>query len=60
MGIADKAKAKVQEAVGEAKESTGKATGNERLEGEGKVDKGESKGKQVGENLKDAAKNIKR
>ena len=60
MGIGDKAKNKVQEATGGAKESAGKATGNDDLKNEGRADQGESKAKQAGENIKDAAKNITR
>lgn len=42
MGLSDKAKHAVEEATGKAKEGTGKATGNERLEAEGQVDQGKA------------------
>lgn len=58
MGIGDKAKNKIQETGGETKESVGKATGDDELRTEGQADQGEAKVKKVGENVKDAAKNI--
>ena len=39
MSIGDKAKNKAEEATGQAKETTGKATGNRDLKAEGKADK---------------------
>jgi uncharacterized protein YjbJ (UPF0337 family) len=56
MGIGDKAKHKLEEAGGQVKESTGKATGDRELEAEGKADQSSSKLKQAGENIKDAFK----
>jgi uncharacterized protein YjbJ (UPF0337 family) len=44
---------------GEAKESLGKATDNEQLEGEGKADQAEASVKDSVEKLKDAAGNVK-
>ncbi len=58
MGIGDKISNKVEQLKGKGKEAAGKATGNERLEGEGKVDQGKADLKQAGEKIKDAAKNI--
>ena len=43
--------------VGKGKEATGKATDDEQLEAEGKVDQTKSDLKQAGEKVKDAFKN---
>ena len=56
MGSVDKAKNKIEELTGQAKEAAGKATGNERLEAEGKADQTTGNLKQAGENLKDVVK----
>jgi uncharacterized protein YjbJ (UPF0337 family) len=58
MGIGDKISNKVEELMGKGKEATGKATGDEGLEAEGKVDQGKANLKQAGEKVKDAAKDI--
>jgi uncharacterized protein YjbJ (UPF0337 family) len=50
----DKAKDKLQEAEGRAKEATGKAIDDPYLEGEGKGDKVSGNLKQAGEKVKDA------
>lgn len=59
MGLDDKASNKTENLKGKAKEGTGKATGNERLEGEGKADQSSAKVKDAGEKVKDAGKNVK-
>ena len=59
MGTEDKAAHKGEELKGKAKETTGKATGNERLEGEGKSDQASASVKQTGDKAKDAAKDVK-
>ena len=56
MALEDKASNKAEELKGQAKETTGKATGDEQMESEGKGDQGKSKLKQAGENIKDAFK----
>lgn len=56
MGLGDKISNKAEEAKGKVKETVGKATGNEELEAEGKVDQGKSGVKQIGENIKDVFK----
>ncbi|WAC67069.1 CsbD family protein [Agrococcus sp. SL85] len=56
MGMDDKIRNKAEELGGKAKEVLGAATGNERLEAEGKADQTEAKAKQAGEHVKDAAK----
>jgi uncharacterized protein YjbJ (UPF0337 family) len=56
MSLEDKAKNKAEELKGQGKEQTGKATGNEELEAEGKVDQASGNLKQAGEKVKDAFK----
>ncbi len=58
MGIGNKADNKGEKLGGKVKESTGKATGNERLESEGKGDQASANLKDGVEKVKDAAKNI--
>lgn len=59
MGLDDKISNKAEELGGQAKEGAGKATGNERLEAEGRGDQGSAKVKQAGEKVKDAARDAK-
>jgi uncharacterized protein YjbJ (UPF0337 family) len=59
VSTSDKAKNKVQETKGKAKETTGRAVGNDRLEAEGVADQTTANVKQAGEKVKDAAKNLK-
>jgi uncharacterized protein YjbJ (UPF0337 family) len=59
MGTADKASNKAEDLKGKVKEAAGKATGNERLEGEGKSDQAKSAVKGAGEKIKDAATKVK-
>jgi uncharacterized protein YjbJ (UPF0337 family) len=54
MGADDKSSNKGQELKGSAKETWGKATGNESMEAEGKADKSKANLKQAGENVKAA------
>ena len=56
MGIVDKAKNKVEETVGKAKEAIGDATDDKDLQAEGKADQGSAGVKKVGENIKDVFK----
>jgi uncharacterized protein YjbJ (UPF0337 family) len=56
MATADKAKNSAQRAKGEAKETVGKATGNDRLRVKGKADQMKGNLKQAGEKVKDALK----
>ncbi|RAJ45614.1 CsbD-like protein [Kitasatospora sp. SolWspMP-SS2h] len=49
----DRMKHKAEEAVGAAKEKTGAAAGNERLENEGRGDQAESQAKQGVDKAKD-------
>ncbi|GGB71311.1 hypothetical protein N798_16745 [Knoellia flava TL1] len=57
MGIGDKIDNMSEDASGKAKEATGKATDNERLEAEGRADQSKADIKQAGEKIKDAFKN---
>jgi uncharacterized protein YjbJ (UPF0337 family) len=59
MGLTDKARNKAEEATGKAKEAAGRSTGNERLEAEGRADRGEAGVKNAGEHVKDAARDAK-
>ena len=59
MSFDDKTENKAQELKGAAKERWGGATGNESLQAEGAADRSESKVKQAGEHLKDAAASVK-
>jgi len=59
MGMDDKASHQGEDLKGKAKEATGKATGNERLEGEGKGDQASASIKSAGEKAKGAAGDVK-
>jgi uncharacterized protein YjbJ (UPF0337 family) len=59
MGTDDKLRNQGEDLKGKAKETTGKATGNSRLEGEGKGDQASASVKNAGEKAKDAAKDVK-
>ena len=54
MGLGDKFDNKSDELKGKAKEATGKATDDEKLEAEGKGDQMGANLKQAGEKVKDA------
>lgn len=54
MSGTDKAKNKVEDLTGKAKEATGRATDDESLEAEGRGDQSKSDLKQAGEKVKDA------
>lgn len=54
MGIGDKAKHAAEDAAGHVKEGVGKATDNEKLEAEGKVDQAKADLKKAGDDVKDA------
>jgi len=59
MGMDDKAAHQAEDLKGKAKEGTGKATGNSRLEGEGKGDQASASAKSAGEKAKGAVKDAK-
>jgi uncharacterized protein YjbJ (UPF0337 family) len=56
VGVDDKAKNKVEELKGQAKEGLGRATDDQELETEGRTDQTKSDLKQAGEQVKDAFK----
>ena len=56
VGVDDKAKNKVEEVKGQAKEGLGRATDDQELEAEGRTDQAKSDLKQAGEQVKDAFK----
>lgn len=60
MGIFDKAKNSAQKLAGQAKEAVGDRTGDEDLKAEGQQDQAEGSIKNVGEDVKDAASDIKK
>ena len=57
MGLGDKIENMKDDVTGKSKEAAGKATDNERLEAEGRVDQSEADMKQAGEKVKDSFKN---
>ncbi|GAC1409336.1 MAG: CsbD family protein [Mycobacterium sp.] len=56
MSATDKAKNKVQDLGGKAKEAAGRVTGDKDTENEGKVDQAKGSLKDAGEKVKDAFK----
>ena len=56
MGLDDKISNAAEEGKGKVKEAAGKATDDERLEREGKVDQASANLKQAGEDVKDAVR----
>ena len=53
MALDDKIKNAAEQVGGKAKEATGRATGDQRLEAEGQDDQTAAKVKKVGEDVKD-------
>lgn len=56
MGATDKLSNKAEELKGQAKQKVGEATGNEQMQGEGKLDEAKGDLKQAGEKVKDVFK----
>jgi uncharacterized protein YjbJ (UPF0337 family) len=56
MGAEDKARNKIDDVGGKAKEAVGKLTGDKSTENEGKIDQAKSSLKDAGEKVKDAVK----
>ncbi|MHA7145337.1 CsbD family protein [Arthrobacter sp. TmT3-37] len=56
MGLDDKISNAAQKLIGQGKEATGTATGDESLKAEGQSDQAKGDLKQAGEKLKDAFK----
>lgn len=59
MGFMDKLRNRFKMARGRAKQETGRATGDPYLEGSGQAERAEGATRQVGEQAKDAAKNVR-
>ncbi|HXC80847.1 MAG TPA: CsbD family protein [Trebonia sp.] len=59
MGVMDKMRNRFKMGRGRAKEDVGRATGDPYLEAEGRGERVSGAGRQVGEQVKDAAKNVK-
>ena len=59
MGMDDQASHKAEDLKGKAKETAGKATDNERLEGEGKGDQASASVKSAGDKAKGAVEDVK-
>ncbi len=56
MSAGDKVRNAAEDAKGKIKEGAGKATGNDKLEAEGKADQVKADLKKAGENVKDTFK----
>ncbi|BCJ62567.1 CsbD family protein [Micromonospora endophytica] len=59
MSFTDKAKNKVEQMSGAAKERIGDMTDNERMRAEGASEQSEARAREAGENVKDAGRNAK-
>ncbi|MBM7495051.1 uncharacterized protein YjbJ (UPF0337 family) [Micromonospora luteifusca] len=59
MSFTEKAKNKVEQMAGAARERVGDKTDNERMRGEGASQQGDARAKQAGQNVKDAGRNMK-
>ncbi|MER5454444.1 CsbD family protein [Micromonospora sp. NPDC002389] len=59
MSFTDKAKNKVEELSGAAKERVGDMTDNERMRAEGASERSEARTRQAGEKVKDAGRDAK-
>ncbi|MFI7551267.1 CsbD family protein [Verrucosispora sp. WMMD703] len=59
MSFTDKAKNKVEELSGAARERIGDMTDNERMRAEGANQQSDARARQVGENVKEAGRNAK-
>ncbi|MGH3251709.1 MAG: CsbD family protein [Trebonia sp.] len=59
MGFMDKLRNRLQMGKGQAKQNVGRATGDPYLEAEGRSDRVQGSGRQVGEQVKDAGKNVR-
>lgn len=59
MGFADKARNKVDELTGAAKERIGDVSGDDRLRAEGARRRGDARARQAGEHVKQAGRDVK-
>ncbi|MFF4880107.1 MULTISPECIES: CsbD family protein [unclassified Micromonospora] len=59
MSFTEKARNKVEQVAGAAKERIGDVTDNERMRGEGASQQSDARAKQAGQNVKEAGSNVK-
>jgi uncharacterized protein YjbJ (UPF0337 family) len=59
MGFMDKLRNRFTMSKGKAKQDVGRATGDRSMEAEGQADRVAGAGRQVGEQVKDAGKNVR-
>ncbi len=59
MGFMDKLRNKLQMGKGRAKQDLGRATNDPYLEGEGRAERAGGAARQVGEQIKDAGRNVR-
>jgi uncharacterized protein YjbJ (UPF0337 family) len=59
MGFMDKLRNRFKMGKGQAKQNVGRATGDPYLETSGRAERVEGAGRQVGEQVKDAGKNVR-
>ncbi|SCF12576.1 CsbD-like [Micromonospora coriariae] len=59
MSFTDKARNKVEQMAGAAKERIGDKTDNEQMRGEGASQQSDARAKQAGQNMKEAGRNVK-
>jgi uncharacterized protein YjbJ (UPF0337 family) len=59
MGFMDKLRNRFKMGTGRAKQNVGRATGDPDLETKGQAERAEGATRQVGEQVKDAAKNVR-
>ncbi|MEU5949165.1 CsbD family protein [Micromonospora sp. NPDC047465] len=59
MSFTDKAKNKVEQLTGAAKERIGDVTDNERMRGEGATQQSDARARQAGERIKEAGRDAK-
>ncbi|MEV4657331.1 CsbD family protein [Micromonospora sp. NPDC049301] len=59
MSFTEKARNKVEQMAGAAKERIGDVTDNEQMRGEGASQQSDARAKQAGQNVKDAGRNVK-
>ncbi|MGW4499006.1 CsbD family protein [Micromonospora sp. NPDC004336] len=59
MSFTDKAKSKVEQLTGAAKERIGDVSGDERMRGEGATQQRDARARQAGERVKDAGRDVR-
>ncbi|GAB3934645.1 CsbD family protein [Micromonospora vulcania] len=59
MSFTEKARNKVEQVAGAARERIGDVTDNERMRGAGASQQSDARAKQAGQNVKDAGRNVK-